>query len=137
MILGGQVAVLHGASPGYPQALLPGLGSQASPPQAIDPLQQTVATIVQQFLNHPQVDRKRAMAEIAFLNGPMHNGHVAELRKIYRLYQQTQSITELITGIEAMRAAFGAEARAASDRLPTTVSKLRREDRRLICFDVC
>ena len=103
-------------------------------PQAIDPLQQTVATIVQQFLNHPQVDRKRAITGIAFLNGPMQNVQVAELRKIYRLYQQTQSITDLIAAIEAMRSEFGAEAKATYDRL--SVPKLRREDLRLICFDV-
>src|SRR5882762_691392 len=98
MLLSEQVAILQSGSSGYPQALLPALGSQASPPQAIDPLQQTVATTVQQFLNHPQVDRKRAIAEIAFLNGPMQNVQVAELRKIYRLYRQTQSIPELIAG---------------------------------------
>jgi hypothetical protein len=105
-------------------------------PQAIDPLQQTVATIVQQFLNHPQVDRKRAIAEIAFLNGPMQNVQVAELRKIYKLYQQTQSITELIAEIDAMRSAFGAQPKAPSDRPLAAVPKLRREDLRLICFDV-
>lgn len=105
-------------------------------PQAIDPLQQTVATIIQQFLNHPQVDRKRAISEIAFLNGPMRNVQVAELRKIYRLYQQTQSITELTTGVEAMRSAFGAETTTVSERQSETVPTFTREDLRLICFDI-
>jgi hypothetical protein len=105
-------------------------------PQSIDPLQQTVATIVQQFLNHPQVDRKRAIAGIAFLNGPMQNVQVAELRKLYKIYQQTQSISELIAGIEAMRSAFGVEAKATPEKALGAGAKLRREDLQLICFDV-
>jgi hypothetical protein len=36
-------------------------------PQALDPLQQTVATVIQAHLNHPDVDRKRAIAAITFL----------------------------------------------------------------------
>ena len=105
-------------------------------PQAIDPLQQTVATVVQQFLNHPDVDRKRAIAAIAFLNGSMQNVQVAELRKLYKMYQQTQSISELLAGVEAMRSAFGAEMKPAMDNSTSEVPKLRREDLRLICFDV-
>jgi hypothetical protein len=66
----------------------------------------------------------------------MQNVQVAELRKIYKLYQRTQSITELIAGIEAMRSAFGADAKASSDRPSAAVPKMRREDLRLICFDV-
>ena len=104
-------------------------------PQAIDPLQQTVSTVVQQFLNHPQVDRKRAVGVIAFLNGPMQNIQVSELKKIYKIYQQTQSIAELIARLEAMQAAYAGE-----EQLPTKsgkpLPKLQREDLRLICFDV-
>ena len=105
-------------------------------PQAIEPLQQTVATIIQSFLNHPEVDRKRAIAGISFLNGPMQNVQVAELRKIFKLYQQTKSVSELIAGIEAMRAAFGADANLVSEKGAVLVQALRREDLQLICFDV-
>jgi hypothetical protein len=105
-------------------------------PQAIDPLQQTVATIIQSFLNHPDVDRKRAIAGISFLNGAMQNVQVTELRKLYKLYLQTNSVSELIAGIETMRSAFGAEEKPTSEKGPTAVSPLRREDLQLICFDV-
>jgi hypothetical protein len=105
-------------------------------PQDIDPLQQTVATVVQQFLNHPEVDRKQAIAVIAFLNGPMQNVQVAELRKLHKIYQQTQSISELLAGVEAMRSAFGAEMKPTIGKVIGEVAKLRREDLQLICFDV-
>jgi len=106
-------------------------------PQVIDPLQQTVATILQSFLNHPDVDRRRAIAGIGFLNGPMQNVQVAELRKLNRIYQQTRSVSELIAAIDAMRSAFGAEGRSTSSERGTSVlPSLRREDLQLICFDV-
>ena len=105
-------------------------------PQAIDPLQQTMSTVVQQFLNHPQVERKRAVAAIEFLNGPMQNVQVSELRKIYKAYQQTQSIAELIAAIEAMRSAYGVGMKPQGEKAATLLPKLKREDLRLICFDV-
>jgi superfamily II DNA or RNA helicase len=105
-------------------------------PQAIDPLQQTLATIIQSFLNHPEVDRKRAISSISFLNGPMQNVQVAELRKLYKLYQQTNSVSELIAGIEAMRAAFGVALKSVLDKGTVVGSALRRGDLQLICFDI-
>ena len=105
-------------------------------PQAIDPLQQTISTVVQQFLNHPQVERKRAIAAIEFLNGPMQNVQVSELRRIYKAYQQTQSIAELIAAIEAMRSAYGVDIKPPAENPEKPPPKLKREDLRLICFDV-
>ena len=106
-------------------------------PQAIDPLQQTVSTVVQQFLNHPEVDRKRAVGIIAFLNGAMQNVQVSELKRLYKAYQQTQRIAELISGLETMRAAYAGEARASGvGKNGKSLPKLRREDLRLVCFDV-
>ncbi len=40
-------------------------------PQAIDPLQQTVATLIQNQFNHAHVDRRRGIAAIEFLATPM------------------------------------------------------------------
>jgi hypothetical protein len=106
-------------------------------PQAIDPLQQTVSTVVQQFLNQPQVDRKRAVRVIAFLNGPMQNVQVSELKRIYKVYQQTQSIAELISDLEAMQEAYAGEGHPVP---PSTngkqPQKLKREDLQLVCFEV-
>ena len=107
-----------------------------SAPQAVDPLQQTVATIIQSHLNHPEVDRKRGIAAISFLNGPMQNVQLAELRKLYKLYQRTSSAVELIAGIEIMQSAFGAQPKAGSEKSPATLPALKREELQLVCFDV-
>jgi superfamily II DNA or RNA helicase len=106
-------------------------------PQAIDPLQQTVSTVVQQFLNHPEVERKRAVGVIAFLNGAMQNVQVSELKRLYKAYQQTQRIAELMSGLETMRAAYAGEARASGvGENGRSLPKLLREDLKLVCFDV-
>lgn len=58
---------------------------------------------------------------------------VAELRKIYKAYQQTQSIQELIAAIEAMRSAYGVERRPQGGKTEAQLPKLNRDDLRLIC----
>jgi hypothetical protein len=105
-------------------------------PQAIDPLQQTVATVIQNQLNHPNVDRKRAIAAIEFLTAPMLPVQLKELRKRYKGLQRDASIASLIAGIEAMQSAFGSGAAPVSSTENSHAIKLRREDLRLICFDV-
>jgi len=104
-------------------------------PQMIDPVQQSAATAVQQFLNHPMVERKRAIAAIGFLNRPMLGVQVRELKKLYKAFQQKQSIPELIVGVEAMHSAYGAGGNQEAKN-GASVQKLRREDLRLICFNV-
>lgn len=104
-------------------------------PQAIDPLQQTVSTVVLQFLNHPEVERKRAIAVIEFLNGPMQHVQITELREIYRVFQRMQNIRDLIVAVESMRTASkGVKPRPKEDSQPLPL--LQREDLRLVCFDV-
>jgi hypothetical protein len=66
----------------------------------------------------------------------MQNVQVAELRKIYRAHQQTQSIQELIAAIEAMRSAYGVDRRPQAEQTGKSFRKLNREDLSLICFDV-
>jgi len=105
-------------------------------PQAIDPMQQTVATVIQNQLNHPQVDRKRGIAAIEFLSTPMLPVELKELRKLYKGFQHDGSVANLIAGIEGMQIAFGGAARGKSAATSVSAPKLRREDLQLICFDV-
>jgi aromatic ring hydroxylase len=67
----------------------------------------------------------------------MQNVQVSELKKVYKAYQQTQSIRELIAGLEMMQAAYASAKHAqAPSRNGKQLPKLRREDLRLVCFDV-
>lgn len=121
------------------EELLRGYEEKASlqvAPQALDPLQQTVATVIQGFLNHPEVERKRAIPAIGFLNTSMLRIQVTELKKLYKEYQQTRSIMELVAGLEAMQSAYGINAKHPKNTEFSPRPKLEREDLRLICFDV-
>jgi hypothetical protein len=104
-------------------------------PQAIDPLQQTISTIVQQFLNHPDVERKRAISAVEFLNGPMQHVQIMELRKIHKSFQRTQSIRDLIVAIESLRTT-STGTKPASEAENKPLPQLQRDDLQLVCFDV-
>jgi superfamily II DNA or RNA helicase len=105
-------------------------------PQALDSLQQTVGTVIQGFLNHPDVERKRAISAIEFLNAPMLRVQLTELKKLYKEYQQTQSIMELMGALETMRNAYGIDTKSPKATEVSCTPKLERSDLRLVCFDV-
>jgi Helicase conserved C-terminal domain len=103
-------------------------------PRSVDPIQQTVATALQGYLNHPDVDRRQAIAAIRFLNQPMLKVQVDTLRKAYKDFQGKRNVQTLLVAVEELRERFG-------EQQPTTYSigaldgPLRREDLKLICFD--
>ena len=103
-------------------------------PRSVDPIQQTVATALQSYLNHPDVNRREAIEIIRFLNQPMLAVQVRRLRQIHREFQGTSDITLLLRALEELRKAVGGE--YAAKEAPEKSKQLRREDLRLICFDV-
>jgi ABC-type hemin transport system substrate-binding protein len=82
------------------------------------------------------VERKRAISAIEFLNAPMLRVQLTELKSLYKGYQQTQSIMELIAALEAMRNTYGVDTKSSKPADATSTPKLERTDLRLICFDV-
>jgi superfamily II DNA or RNA helicase len=103
-------------------------------PRAVDPIQQTVATAIQSFLNHPDVDRKQAIEAIRFLNQPMLTVQVRKLRQSFREFQAKSDIKLLLSEIEELKAATGSS--QPSNRPDLKTNQLNREDLRLICFDL-
>jgi len=103
-------------------------------PRAVDPIQQTVATAIQSFLNHPDVDRKQAIEIIRFLNQPMLTIQVRKLRQSFREFQGGRDIKSLLSNIEDLREASSGN-KAAKEPAERT-KELKREDLRLICFDL-
>ncbi len=106
-------------------------------PRAIDPIQQTVATAIQGYLNHPTIERKLAIDAIKFLNQPMLAIQVRALRKAYKEFQQKSEIQSLLTAVEELRAKFGEQSSSAmgNGNRGKPVCPIKREDLRLICFD--
>jgi hypothetical protein len=101
-------------------------------PRSVDPIQQTVATALQSYLNHPDVARKQAIEAIRFLNQPMLAVQVRKLRQSYRDFQSAGDIKLLLAAVEELRKTVGGE---ESRKEASATNSLKREDLRLICFD--
>jgi len=102
-------------------------------PRSVDPIQQTVATALQSYLNHPDVDRHQAIEAIRFLNQPMLAVQVRKLRQTYRDFQSKGDIKLLLAAVEELRKNVGGE---ESRKEGSATKSLKREDLRLICFDL-
>jgi hypothetical protein len=103
-------------------------------PRSVDPIQQTVATVLQSYLNHPDVNRREAIEVIRFLNQPMLAVQVRKLRQIHRELQAKGDVKSLLAAINKLREAVGGEQATRESAGKST--QLKREDLRLICFDV-
>jgi hypothetical protein len=104
-------------------------------PRSVDPIQQTVATVLQGYLNHPDVDRRQAIEAIRFLNQPMLKVQMDALRKGYKTFQSKREIKVLLTVIDELRGQFGEREAAVYKENSSSTAPLTREDLRLICFD--
>ena len=102
-------------------------------PRAVDPIQQTVATAIQSYLNHPDVDRKQAIETIRFLNQPMLRVQVQKLRRDFREFQRTGDLKLLIGNIEDLRKVSAVDEPLRG--VPGKSQRLTRGDLQLICFD--
>jgi hypothetical protein len=101
-------------------------------PRSVDAIQQTVATALQSYLNHPDVDRKQGIEIIRFLNQPMLRIQVQKLRQVYRNFQSTSNIQILLESVRELQKQAGA---GPASTEPTTKPRITRENLRLICFD--
>jgi hypothetical protein len=105
-------------------------------PRSVDPLQQTVATIIQGYLNHPDVDRKQAIELIRFLNQPMRGVQVQELRQAYKNFQKQGNVKVLLDTVKEQSERFSINVEANDEAPIFKVGNLARDDLRLICFDL-
>ena len=104
-------------------------------PRSVDPIQQTVATVIQGYLNHPDVDRREAIEAIRFLNQPMLKVQVDTLRKACKDFQGKRDVQAILAAVKGLRERFGERQVTAHPAGSTPASPLSREDLKLICFD--
>lgn len=100
----------------------------------VDPIQQTVATALQSYLNHPDVERSQAIEAIRFLNQPMLRVQAQKLRQAYRDFQGRGDINLLLVSIQELRKTVSSEEPRIGS--PEKTKQLKREELRLICFDL-
>jgi hypothetical protein len=101
-------------------------------PRLLDPIQQTIATILSGYINSPAISRKEIIAAIQQLNAPQPGVYIKTLRKAYDTYLTNAHLTELLAAVQSI-----ARDNDTPPGVTTTESKsiVRREDLKLICFD--
>jgi len=100
-------------------------------PKQIDPIQQTIITMLRGYLNSPEVDRRKTLELIRFLGSPMPSVHVKSLRQAYNNFMTNQSVQELLEAIRAIHEISG----VLHEDSPRATRPLSREDLHLICYD--
>jgi hypothetical protein len=105
-------------------------------PRSVDPIQQTLASVIQGYMNHPDIERRRAIEAIRFLSQPMLAVQVRELRQAYRDFQRQAEIKALLATVDELRGKVGEPQARHQSPGSGPVIQLSREDRRLICFDL-
>ena len=104
-------------------------------PRTVDPIQQTIVTVLQNALNHPSIQRSRAIRAIRFLSQPMLSVQVRALREAYRAFQGNGDVAVLLEGAIEMENRFGSQTLEHESAETSRTAKLKREDLNLICFD--
>ena len=100
-------------------------------PRILDPLQQTVITLLRGYLNSPAVKRAEVRTAMQRLRSPMPHTAIRDLRRAYEQFQRDQNIEPMISHICSMDTVELDTVSFGSD----TQSSLAREDLHLVCFD--
>lgn len=106
-----------------------------SAPRKIDPVQQTVSTLLQSRLNLPEVNRPQAIETIRFLNQPMLSVQIKEVRSLYKEFGTDQDLKKLLSGLNSLQQRFGESSQTTGHAKTATSLDLTREDLHLVCFD--
>ncbi|MEK7993953.1 MAG: helicase-related protein [Planctomycetota bacterium] len=98
-------------------------------PKIIDPIQQTVSTLLRSYLSSPQVVRNDVKAAIRVLGEPMPRVHIKTIRKAYEAFVADKKIQQLLEKMNSLEGLAGDGGREEPE------APLRPEDLHLICFD--
>jgi hypothetical protein len=102
-------------------------------PRTVEAIQQTVVTLLQGYLSHPDVSRPSVIEAIRFLNQPMWRAQISDVRRAYKEFQRAGDVNRLLEEIEGLRLRFGNQTSGQSAN--RTRPAITRDDLRLICYD--
>lgn len=99
-------------------------------PKILDPVQQTVITLLRGYLSSPLIKRHAVKDVIKRLSEPMTHTATKLLRKAFEDFQQTKDVAALVNSIMVTEKGSENHALKQEQRQP-----LKREDLHLVCFD--
>jgi SNF2 family DNA or RNA helicase len=101
-------------------------------PKIVDPSQQLVATAIQEYLNHPEMDRNDLVSLISFISRPLPRIYGRKLREFYKEFSGNKDIAGLVEKVKKIKMESGKDEEVPVQKRPQA---LRKEDLHLICFD--
>ena len=104
-------------------------------PRLLDPIQQTVATTLRGYINHPSFNRKEIITAMQQVVQPQPGVYVKTLRKAYELFLTTHTIDDLMATIKSIGDATTATSNTHNNGESESKAPVKREDLKLICFD--
>ncbi|MGC9400632.1 MAG: helicase-related protein [Anaerolineae bacterium] len=99
-------------------------------PKIVDPLQQTVRTVLEQQRHNPAVSAQAIRAALKALREPLSRAYVKDLRAAYEEYQRDGDLAALLDAVDALETG----ASQPETRAPTA-APLTREDLHLVCWE--
>ena len=103
----------------------------AAAPKMLDPLQQTVITLLRGYLNSPSVERAKVRDAMKRLGAPMTHSALRGLRRIYEQFNRDQEVELVIDYVRSMDIT-SPEAGVGNSK---PKRPLTRDDLHLVCFD--
>jgi superfamily II DNA or RNA helicase len=107
-------------------------------PKLLDPIQQTIATTLRNYLNSPSFNRKEIVSLLQWLTEPQPSVYIRTLRKAYDTFQVMHQPETFIDAIRELHASIGStssENAMSNSSAGEQRGLVRREDLRLICFE--
>src|SRR5450755_563374 len=104
-------------------------------PKLLDPIQQTIVTVLRGYVNAPDFNRKEVIAAMQKLNIPQPRVYVKALRKAYDEYKKSRNVQDLLSTVQSIGAIDAEETKANGRNGEGRKHPLRREDLKLVCFD--
>ena len=101
-------------------------------PKIVDPAQQLVATAIQEYLNHPEMDRNELVSLISFISRPLPRIYGRKLREFYKEFSGNKDIAGLVEKVKKIKIESGKDEEIPAQKRPQA---LRKDDLHLICFD--
>ena len=100
-------------------------------PRILDPLQQTVITLLRSYLNSPAAKRTEVREAMQRLRSPMTHATIRDLRRAYEQFRGDQEIAPVVGCVLAMDAV----GTVSESSRPDIHKPLTRKDLHLVCFD--
>jgi superfamily II DNA/RNA helicase len=100
-------------------------------PKLLDPVQQTIASILRSYVNAPGFNRKEMITAIQKVNVPQPRVHIKALRKAYEAFKANGQVKDLLAIAQGM----GANVNEKPTQELRASNMLKRDDLKLICFE--